>query len=461
MMLRPTAATLRMSSEPQPTVSWTTLFGVSGFPLFFVAMLVSLFGTGMNFAGVTWYVLGATHSTVKVSLIVILVTLPGLIVPPFGGVLIDRVDRRYLAVILDAARAVIVLGTAGLALAGRLQLWELYSMVLLLGIGFAIYWSTTNALVQELVPREKLIVANATVLIAVQGGMAAAGALVGFVYERAGLGGILGIDGTTYLVSAICLLMLRHGYRGPEAGHNLHMLAASPTIEAPPEMSEPSLMYGEADPDSVGSATVFQDIAEGLRYLRQQPRVLALGITYACMMAGVISANVLVVALARDLLLSGPRGYGYIEAGWAVGAVAGGLIASSLAQKRPQNVLVLALATLAIGHMLFQFARMLATAVAMNALFSVCRALGGVLTQSSIMAAVPGRLMGRTQSAFSVIATILQLVMSFSLGWFAQHLTLSAAFLLLGAIYGGAVLAALRARSLSIAPHEKPTPAAT
>jgi len=179
------------------------------------------------------------------------------------------------------------------------------------------------------------------------------------------------------------------------------------------------------------------------------------------MMAGVISANVLVVSLARDLLLSGPRGYGYIEAGWAVGAVAGGLIASSLAQKRPQNVLVLALATLAIGHMLFPFARMLATAVAMNALFGVCRALGGVLTQSSIMAAVPGRLMGRTQSAFSVIATILQLVMSFSLGWFAQHLTLSAAFLLLGAIYGGAVLAALRARSLSIAPHEKPTPAAT
>ena len=80
-------------------------------------MLVSLFGTGMNFAGVTWYVLGATHSTVKVSLIVILVTLPGLIVPPFGGVLIDRVDRRYLGIVIDATRAVIVLGTAALAYA--------------------------------------------------------------------------------------------------------------------------------------------------------------------------------------------------------------------------------------------------------------------------------------------------------------------------------------------------------
>src|SRR6202162_2931002 len=261
-----------MTPDPQSTPSWKALFRVPGFPFFFVAMLVSLFGTGMNFAGVTWYVLGATHSTVKVSLIVILVTLPGLVVPPFGGVLIDRVDRRYLGITIDAARAVIVLGTAALAYAGHLEMWELYSMVLLLGVGFAIYWSTTNALVQELVPREKLLTANATVLIAVQGGMAAAGALVGFIYEHSGLAGILGIDGTTYLISAICLLLLRRGYYAPHEAHHTRVLFASPTIESPPEMSEPSLvcMNGE-EPPATG---VFADIAEGLAYLRQQPRVL-------------------------------------------------------------------------------------------------------------------------------------------------------------------------------------------
>ena len=170
---------LEMTSDPHSSWNWKALFRVPGFPFFFIAMLVSLFGTGMNFAGVTWYVLGITHSTVKVSVIVILVTLPGLVVPPFGGVLIDRIDRRYLGITIDSIRAVMVLCIAGLAFVGKLALWELYSMVLLLGVGFAIYWSTTNALVQELVPRDKLVAANATVLIAVQGGMAAAGALVG------------------------------------------------------------------------------------------------------------------------------------------------------------------------------------------------------------------------------------------------------------------------------------------
>ena len=179
---------------------------------------------------------------------------------------------------------------------------------------------------------------------------------------------------------------------------------------------------------------------------------MALGFTYACMMAGVISANVLVVALAKDVLFSGPRGYGWIEAGWAGGAIVGGLVAGFAARKRPYGVLILALSTLAIGHTLFPYARVLILAVGMNALFGVCRALGGVLTQSAIMASVPRHLMGRTQSAFSVMSTILQVSMSFTLGWFAQHVTLSIAFLLLGGIYGGGVLAAIRVRTLSVDP---------
>jgi MFS family permease len=446
--------------DPEPQASspgWRALFRVPGFSFFFIAMLISLFGTGMNFAGVTWYVLGETHSTVKVSLIVILVTLPGLVVPPFGGVLIDRVDRRYLGITIDAARAVIVLGTAALAYTRHLAMWELYSMVLLLGVGFAIYWSTTNALIQELVPAEKLIVANATVLIAVQGGMAAAGALVGFVYERAGLGGILGIDGTTYLISAICLLLLRHGYYAPREIQKAGLVAASPTIEAPPEMSEPTLM--QADAPERGMSGVFADIAEGLVYLRQQPRVMALGFTYACMMAGVISANVLVVALAKDLLFSGATGYGYIEMGWAAGAIVGGLAAGTVARRNPYGVLILALATLALGHTLFPYVRLLSVAIAMNALFGMCRALGGVLTQSSILAAVPRRLMGRTQSAFAVISTVLQVGMSYLLGAFAEHYTLSLAFLLLGAVYGGGAVAALRVRALSSGAENAITPA--
>ena len=428
-------------------VDWKALFRRPSFRYFFAAMFISLFGTGMNFAGVTWYVLGETNSTVQVSLIVILVTLPGLVVPLFGGVLIDRVDRRYLGVTLDLGRAMIVLATAALAYFGHVELWQIRLMVLLLGMGFAIYWSTTNALVQEVIPQGQLVGANAAVLIAVQGGMMAAGALVGFVYERAGIAGILGIDGVTYVASALCLLRLRKGHFPPHQSLEPLPETPPPTIEAPPEVVEPAVIPPIVEPGlAVG---MLADIQEGLRYLRTQPRVLALGLTYACMIAGVLSANVLVVALARDLLHSGARGYGFLEAGWAVGAITGGLAASALARHRPLAVLIAAQAILAAGHALFPYAHLLAVAVAMNVLFGACRAVAGVLTQSSIMASVPRRLMGRTQSAFSVIATLLQVGMSFSLGWLAQHLNLQVAFLVLGVLYGGAVAAAVRARALT------------
>src|SRR5438552_17958684 len=111
-----------MATATAPRVEWTLIFAQRGFRYFFAAMFVSLFGSGMNFAGVSWYILAATHSTVKVSLQVIVVTLPGLIVPFLGGVLIDRFDRRYLGIALDIARGTEVVGATAISHSGRRQL---------------------------------------------------------------------------------------------------------------------------------------------------------------------------------------------------------------------------------------------------------------------------------------------------------------------------------------------------
>src|SRR5467141_1795404 len=141
-----------MATATTQTVDWKLIWAQRGFRYFFVAMFVSLFGSGMNFAGVSWYILAATHSTVKVSWQVIVMTLPGLFVPFLGGVLIDRIDRRYLGVLLDLVRGCFVLATAYVAWRGHLQLWHLYAMTLITGTGSAMYWATVNALVQEVIP---------------------------------------------------------------------------------------------------------------------------------------------------------------------------------------------------------------------------------------------------------------------------------------------------------------------
>ena len=125
--------------------------------------------------------------------------------PFLGGVLIDRIDRRYLGVLLDLIRGCFVLATAYIAWRGQLQLWHLYAMTLVTGTGSAMYWATVNALVQEVIPPSQFTGANAAVLVGVQSGMLIAGSFVGFLYNSAGIAGILAIDGATYFVSAYCL----------------------------------------------------------------------------------------------------------------------------------------------------------------------------------------------------------------------------------------------------------------
>jgi len=435
-----------MATATISKVDWSLLWQQRGFRYFFTAMFVSLFGSGMNFIGVSWYIMSATHSTVAVSWQVIVVTLPGLLVPFLGGVLIDRIDRRYLGVLLDISRGLAVLAISYIAWRGHLQIWHLYFMTLLTGTGSAVYWANVNALVQEVVPPSQFTGANASVLVGVQSGMLLAGTFVGFFYGNMGIAGILFIDGLTYFVSAYCLYRLRSGYVSPRSHR-----------QYPREYSESSnaaalaLESGE-NPEiaeaGISLAIYAADMKEGFRYLRENAVVTALGVTHAILMASIVSSNVVVVALANDVLHSGSKGFGFIEAGWAIGAIIGGLITSQLPQRVRLPLYVGVMAMLALGHVAVPYVTFLLGAVILQGVFGFCRALGGIVAQSSLMSIVPRHFMGRTQSAFAIIATVLQLAMSFALGWIAQQFSIALGFFLLALMYAGATLSASRARAL-------------
>jgi len=437
-----TAAT---STTPMRT-DWSQIWAQHGFRYFFFAMFISLFGSGMNFAGVSWYILAATHSTVKVSLQVIVAMAPGLLVPFVGGVLIDRFDRRYLGVILDFVRGIAVLGTAYIAWHGHLQLWHLYAITLVTGIGSAMYWANVNSLVQEVIPASQFTGANAAVLIGVQTGMLFAGAFVGFIYDRAGIAGILGIDGLTYFVSAWCLFQMRRGYVSPR-----DYLAKYPhEYSEATEVTSAALESGEIPEVAKAglSLAVYSDIKEGFAYLKEQPIVRVLGVTHSILMGGIVSANVLIVALASYILHAGPRAFGFLEAGWGFGAILGGLLASQLPQRLRLTLYGLSLAGLAIGHVAMPFFTFVVAAVLFQILFGFFRALSGVVAQATLMSIVPRHFMGRTQSAIAILTTIFQILMSFALGWVSHKFSLIAGFCLIALFYVGGTISAFQARHL-------------
>src|SRR5262249_30173333 len=141
----------------------------------------------------------------------VLQTLPAVLLLPFTGVIIDREDRRRLVMMLDAIRALIILTVALLAFAGKGRVWQIYLMNTLVAAGFWMVWPTITALIQELTPGEDYVHANTFLLAGVQGGWLIAGSIVGFVYNHIGLGGVLLIDVSTYVVSFLCYFAVRKG----------------------------------------------------------------------------------------------------------------------------------------------------------------------------------------------------------------------------------------------------------
>jgi MFS family permease len=95
---------------------------------------------------------------------------------------------------------------------GRTHIWQLYLMNTLVAAGFWMFWPTITALIQELTPEGEFIKANTFLLAGIQGGWLIAGSIVGFVYEHIGLGGVLLIDFSTYVVSFLCYLAVRKGH---------------------------------------------------------------------------------------------------------------------------------------------------------------------------------------------------------------------------------------------------------
>ncbi len=236
----------------------------------FGANVVSMIGSGMNTAAVAWYILQATHSTIALGTFAVVQTLPAILLLPFTGVIIDREDRRRLVMMLDGGRALVILVVAILAFSGKVKVWELYAMNALVAAGFWMFWPTITALIQELTPEDEFVHANTFLLAGVQGGWLIAGSIVGFVYNKIGLGGVLLADCSTYAVSFLCYLAVRKGRHVVPRPLELH-----------------------ADIIAVENALqkFFRELHEGLQFLRQRPALVMLGLSWALFLSAMMQES--------------------------------------------------------------------------------------------------------------------------------------------------------------------------
>src|SRR5512146_105505 len=380
----------------------------------FTANLISMLGSGMNSAAVTWFILQATHSEMALGTLVVLQTLPAMVMLPFTGVIIDREDRRHLVMALDAIRALMVVGVATLAYLHRVQVWELYLMNMLVSAGFWMFWPTITALIQELTPDSQFVHANTFLLAGVQGGWLIAGALVGFMYNHIGLGGVLLIDFATYVVSFGCYFALRKGK---------HTVAARELPASAPAADGSWSRY-------------WHEMREGIGYLRGNRYVVLLGASWAMFIGAMSTQGVVTAPLSDRLLHAGAVGYGWLNAGWGVGAFLSVLYAPPIIRRLAgRRSVAVSMALLAGSIFLAPYSRLLALAVALYALMGSARGVGGIAISSSMMEQVPQRFRGRVQNAFYCAGTVLQVCLSLIVGAAAHRIGLALGFALIACVY--------------------------
>jgi MFS family permease len=306
------------SPEEQPIESST--FGVLKGPFFrlFCAQFSSSLGDWIGLLAILALAQSVSGGT-GIGLVMIARMLPGFVLAPVGGALIDRWDRRKVMVTCDLGRAILL---------GLLPFSFFHNLPGLVVISFMIeiltlMWSPAkDASVPNLVEPDQLASANSLGLVAAYATFPLGAALFAAL---AGLASWLGqfdalhflhanqsslaiwADGATFLISAWLISRL-----------------------ALPESDRQS-------PRRIDWGSTYRDIIDGLRFIGNDPLVRGVMIGLAGGLLGGGAIIPLGPLLATDVLGGGPSGFGLLITALGVGAALGVLTLLWLQKRLPRE----------------------------------------------------------------------------------------------------------------------------
>ncbi|MEV0323893.1 MFS transporter [Streptomyces sp. NPDC050658] len=290
----------------------------------------------------------------------------------FGGVIADRVDNRVLMIGADLVRVVVQAVMAGLFFSGHIVVWQICLLSAVNGICAALFQPGLPTLIPRIA--DDVQGANGAIRtiesLMTMAGPAVAGALVGFTEP----GGVFVAYAFTYLVSAVCLALLR-------------------------------LPDAPADPAAAVKEKSFRsDLVQGWQEFRS--RTWLWGVIVIWMVLMIASWGPMVPLIATEVVSEhGPRTLGLVNSAMGAGMVAGALVAMRVRPVRPLRAGSAALllywlqpASVALGLPVPLIAAGLAAAGAANAFW-------GVMWTTSILTQVPADVRSRVH-AYDVAGSV-------------------------------------------------------
>lgn len=343
---------------------------------------VANLGAQLTVVAVGLQVYTITGSTPAVGLLGLAALVPLVVFGLYGGAIVDRHDRRTVAICSALVGWAAVLGLLAQALAGNRTVWVLYALVALESAAHAVTSPARSAIVPRLVPAPLMAAANALQTLGWNVALTLGPLLGAVLVARFGYPVAYGLDAALFTFALVALVRL------------------------PPIPPEPSTAARG------GLALVL----DGLRYLRGTPNLrMTFVVDIVAMMA---MPRVLFPAVGVWFLGGGATTTGALTAAIAVGGVLAGLLSGGLTRLRAQGKVICwaitvwcaAMAAFGVvlvvvgphqpGHVV-PFA--LAAALVVLAVGGAADSVSAVFRSTILQVATPDEYRGRLQGVFTVV----------------------------------------------------------
>jgi len=348
------------------------VFANRNFTIFWLSLIVTNTGTWMAGVAEGWLItdLEPERKSFYLGLIAIAFAIPMLVLPPFGGIVADRLPKVTALRLTQVGFLVVNSTVAVLALSGRVNVHILIAASFLGAVVLAFDSPIRHSMVPDLVPRSQLTSAVSINAVAFSGAGLVGPAIGGLLIPLVTPGGV-------FLINAIS---------------SISVIVALQLMKDLPETSRTRVAQEREDPRTA--------LKRAFQHMRTSP--LLWGLFLMALVAGFFgrSYTPMLPVMSRDVYGVGAAANGILISAGGLGAMIGGLGLSAFSADLSRRGRLAAMMVIGQGMTLFLLAISdsylvgLATLAIAGALGAAAVALITTLVQEHVPVQFRGRVMG-------------------------------------------------------------------
>ncbi|MCL5026231.1 MAG: MFS transporter [Chloroflexi bacterium] len=344
--------------------------------LYWTGLLVSVIGWQVQNLALGWLVLRLTDSPFWLGMVAFASAVPTIALSLLGGVVADRVDKRRLLMLTQMSAATLATLLATLTATDVVGLLAILGIAVAAGIVVAFDQPARLALVPYLVSRGDLMNAIALTSAAWQVSRIIGPAIAGILVGLAG-------EALCFYITAVGFTVLALAF---------YSLKLDPTSK------------------DVHTGGMWTDLAQGTRYVKDNPLFATLIITTLLNSVFGMSYFYMMPVFARDVLQVGSTGLGFLVGASGLGALLGTLVTASLGSFRRRGWLLLGgAAAFGIALVLFAASGSYALSLGLLGAAGLFNSLYMTTANTILQSRVPDVLRGRVMSIYSLTWSMMPL----------------------------------------------------